>query len=729
MDISVIIKVVLPIPVRQYFKYFIPNCMRPVIGGRILVPFNSKHMIGIVVAIYKNNNISQLNLKCVQSLIDTKPLYSDVILDLLKWISKNYHCPIGNLFFFILPKILHSNYMIKNKYICEWSITKKGRELDLNHLKRKKKQLHTLIFLKKKSVLSTELKKYNLSKVILKKLEIQELCKNNLNDKLFLKKKILTLKKNFFLNVRTSIILNDILMKKCFSSSLLTKINLYAKVKFYLGLIQSVLYKDMQILILVPYIKNINIILVFLKKYFSIPIDIIHPKLTSTKYFKNWIRTKNGENSIVIGTGKSVFLPFLKLGVIIFLEEHNVRYKSLNECRYNIRDLAILRAYKENIPIILDSETPSLKTLHNILCKKCSYIKLYSCNQMNRLNNSIIDLKKDKIKFGLSLTLINEIYQNFKRKQILLVFNKFSLFFYVLKCNKCDWIFECSICHDYLEINQYRNILFCKFCLIQIKKPIFCFNCGFFSLIIFNIGIEKIKDKIQNIFPNISLFFLLSKKNIDQKILNTKIYEFSASNPYIIITTEEFVQQYYFPHIQLIVLICIDNYFLSFNFRAIEYFAQFYINLVQLTRKIKKSFKILIQTSFPDDLNLKEICNNGYFSFSKKILSIRKNFLLPPWSFQSVVYSESLHAEYNIVFLSLIRKILEKKSNKNNYFLWFVGPYNVFLSKNRKKHFHKLLIQCSSRSFLKNILHECMDLINIFTVSKRVKWFVDIEPN
>ncbi|WP_284443295.1 replication restart helicase PriA [Buchnera aphidicola] len=725
----IIVKVVLPIPIRQYFKYFAPNCMRPVIGGRILVPFNSKYIIGVVVAIYKKNDISQLNLKYIKSLIDTKSLYPNIILDLLEWISKNYHCPIGNIFFFILPKILHSNYIIKNKYISEWSITKKGRELDLNHLKRKKKQLHTLIFLRKKSVLSTELKKYNLSKAILKKLEIQELCKNNTDNKIFFKKKILILKKDFFLNVRTSIVLNDILIKKCFSSWLLTKINLYSKVKFYLGLIKSVLYKGMQILILVPYIKNINIILVFLKKYFSIPIDIIHSKLTSTKYFKNWIRTKNGENSIVIGTGKSIFLPFLRLGVIIFLEEHNLKYKSLNECRYNVRDLGILRAYKENIPIILDSETPSLKTLYNILYKKCSYIKLYSCNYVNRLNNNIIDLKKDKIKFGLSLTLINEIHKNFKRKQVLLIFNKFSLFFYVLKCNKCNWIFECSICHDYLEINQYRNILSCKFCLIQIKKPIFCFNCGFFSLIITSIGIEKIKDKIQNIFPNISLFFLLSKKNIDQKILNTKIYEFSILNPYIIITTEEVVQQYYFPHIQLIVLICIDNYFLSFNFHAVEYFAQFYINLVQLTRKIKKSFKIFIQTSFPNDLNLKEICNNGYFSFSKKILSIRKSFLLPPWSFQSVIYSESLYAEHNIVFLSLIRKILEKKSNKHNFFLWCVGPYNTFLPKKKKKYFHKLLIQCSSRSFLNSILNECIDLINIFTVSKRVKWFIDIEPN
>lgn len=726
----IIVKVVLPVPIRQYFKYFMPDFMFPVIGGRILVPFKSKDVVGIVVSFYKEVNISQLNFKYVKLLIDTKSLYSNIVLELMIWISKNYHCPIGNLFFSILPKVLHSNYIIKNKYISQWSITKKGRELDCKCFKRRKKQLYTLLLLKKNNILSTELKKYNLSRSILKKLEAQELCKMNLSHKLFFNTTILSqIKRNVFLNKKTSVIVDDILMKKSFASWLLTRMNLYSKVKFYLGLIKSVLHEDMQILILVPYIKNINIIAVFLKKYFDVSIDIMHSKLNSTQYFNNWIRTKNGVNSIVIGTRKSIFLPFLKLGIIIFLEEHSLKYKSMNQCRYNIRDLGILRAYKENIPIILDSETPSLKTLYNILQKKCFYIKLNQFNRIDRLNNSIIDLKKEKIKFGLSLTLINEIYKNFKEKQVLLIFNKFSLFFLLLTCNKCSWVFKCTSCHDYFEINQYRNILFCRFCLINIKKPIFCYNCGCFSLVVINIDVEQMKDKMQNIFRKIPLFFLLNKKNIDKSILNTKFFEFSVSHPCVIIATEEMVQNYYFPHVRLISLVDIDNYFRSFNFRAIENFAQFYTNLSQLTKSIKKLCNILIQTSFSNDLNLKEICENGYFSFAEKILSIRKSFLLPPWSFQSAIYSESVYAEYNIIFLNLVRKILEKKSHKSNGFLWFIGPYNTFLLKNKKKHCHRLLVQCSSRVSLTNILNECMDVINFFTISKRVTWFLDIEPN
>jgi len=706
------------------------DLMYPIVGGRIVVPFHSKDIIGIVVSFYKATNVSQLNFKYVKSLIDTKSIYTDVVLELLMWIGKNYQYPIGNLFFSVLPKLLCNGYVIKNKDVYRWSITKKGQELDSDQLKKRKKQLYTLLLLKKNSVLSTELKKYNLSKCILKKLEIQKLCTIDVNCQSFMKNKYISnTKKNFFLNKKILININNILIKKSFSSWLLTKINLYIKVKFYLGLIKEILYKDVQILILVPHVKYINMILIFLEKNFNISIDIMHSQLTNTKYLKNWIRTKNGENSIVIGTKNSIFLPFLKLGMIILLEEHNLNYKNINQYRYNARDIAILRAYKENIPIILDSETPSLKTLHNILSKKCLYIKLNKDNYIDKLNSSIIDLKKEKIRYGLSLTLINEIYNNFKKKQVLLIFNTFSLFFFVLSCHSCGWIFKCTNCHDYFEFNEYYHVLLCKFCLIKIKKPKFCYRCGCVSLIVCNIGIENIKNNIQNIFPKIPVFFLLHKKNFGKNLFNKKFFEFSTSDSCIIITTEKIVQNYFFPHVKLISLICVDNHFLSFQFRNIEYFAQFYINLAQLTNNGKKLVKILIQTSFSHNSHLKELCENGYLSLANKILEIRKNFLLPPWSFQSMIYAESLHSENNVIFLNLMRKLLKIKSKKHNCFLWLVGPNRVFSLRYKKKCFHKLLIQCSSRIVLNNVLNESIHIINLFSISKKIKWFVDIDPN
>lgn len=727
----IIVKVVLPLPIRQCFEYFMSDKMcPPVIGSRIVVPFRSKDIIGIIISFYTNTNTKNLNLKYVKSLIDTKSLYTNVLLDLLQWISKNYYCPIGSIFFSILPKLLRNNHIIKNQYIYQWTITKKGQEIDLKNFIKKQKQFKTLMFLKKNNILTSELKKYNLSEFILKKLEEQELCKIKKYSKPSLEYKyICDNEKNFFVNKNILFHINNILIRRKFASWLLTKVNLYTKVKFYLKLIRSVLLKNKQVLILVPYIKDINVISVFLKKFFNISINIIHSELSNIQYLNSWMKIQNGENLIIIGSNKSVFLPFLKLGIIIIFEEHNLNYKNRKTCRYNFRDIGILRAYRENIPIILDSDTPSLKTLHNIFLKKCFYIKIKQDYSLLKFNNDIVDLKKERIKFGLSLTLINEINKNFKERQVLLIFNKFNLFFLILVCNICGYINKCSNCNDYFEVNQYHNMLFCRFCLIKIKKPIFCYNCKNLSLIIKNIRIEEIKNSIQSFFPKKPLFFLLDKKKINENFLNKKSFNFSVTTPFVIFTTEDIVYNYYFPCVKLIGLICIDNYFLSFNFRSIEYFAQFYMNLKKLTKKGKKLLKILVQTSFYNHFNLTELYNNGYFSFVKKILSTRKKFLLPPWSIQSIIYSESLDSKKNIIFLNLFRKILEKKSKEYHGFLWCMSPYPCFFFKNKKKYVHQLLIHCSSRLYFNNLFHECMNIMNFFDIAKKVRCIIDIEPN
>lgn len=562
----------------------------------------------------------------------------------------------------------------------------------------------------------------------MKQLEIQELCIQSFYLKPIVKYTYSCKnRKNFFLNPKTLLYIRSILMKKKFSSWLLTKISLYEKVKFYLGLIRLALEKNMQILIIVPYFKNINVVLVFLNKFFNVPIDIIDSKLSNLRYLNHWIRIKNGENSIIIGTKKSIFLPFLNLGLIIILEEHHLNYKNTDKCRYNIRDIGILRAYKENIPIILDSDTPSLKTLYNILLKKCFYIVINQNMQRTNFNKKIIDLTKEKIKLHLSTTLINEVNNNFKQKQVLFILNNFNASFLVLICSICGFISTCINCDNYFEVNQYRNILFCRFCLVKMKQPLLCDHCESLSLGVKNIRIENFKNKIQAIFPKKPLLFLLDKNSINKNIIDQKSFEFFSSTPYIIFSTEDIAHNYYFPYVRLISLICIDNYFLYFQFRAIEYFAQFYINLRKLTRTNKKSLTILVQTSFCNDLNLKELYKNGYFSLADKILAIRKKFLLPPWTVQTIIYTESIDSQRNMNFLNLMHTILKKISKKYNYCLWFVGPHPSYFK--NKKNVHQLLIQCSSYIYLNHLLNECIDIMNYFSISKKVKWFIDVEPN
>ncbi|QIQ41171.1 MAG: primosomal protein N' [Buchnera aphidicola (Aphis urticata)] len=664
----IIVDVVLPFPIRKYFSYIFPYLMNPIIGSRVLVPFHSKDVIGIIIAFDKRRNLNSLNFKFVKRVIDHQPMLNSSLLHILIWLSKYYHYPIGSIFLSILPNFFKSTHIDKNIYqICSEQ-------------------------------------------------NIKQVNKFKINKKFFLSKKILFK-------------INKILIKNSFTSWLISEINLFVKIKFYLGLFEKILKKNLQILIIVPYIKDTYKILFFLKQYFNISIDIMDSNLSNQMFFNIWIKTKNGQNSIVIGTKKSVFSPFLKLGLIVLFEEHSSIYKNIDQLKCNIRDIAILRAFKENIPIILDSKTPSLKTLYNIIHKKIFWINFNQNDTGLILKNEIIDLNKEKIRTYLSDTLINKIFENIKKNfSVLLIFNPSDFIFLGLICNYCNWIPRCHICHNYYEVKKYNDIVFCRACLIYYQKPLLCYKCNFFPLTKFNFGIKKIKKNIKKIFPNIPLLFLTNLRNTKIQKLHSNVSNFSILHSGIIITTEQIAQNYYFPNVKLIGLVNIDHYFFSLNFNNTEYFSQFYFNLVNLIQKKSKFLNILIQTSIPNNNNLINICNKKYFFCARNILMTRKKFLLPPWNFQVILYCHSKKFKKSCIFLKFIYIFLKKQSKKDNIVLWFVGPDPVF-STSRRKYIYQLLIQCSSRIYLQKTLRMSLEISKYFSIFNDIKWFLNFDVN
>ena len=63
-------------------------------------------------------------------------------------------------------------------------------------------------------------------------------------------------------------------------------------------------------------------------------------------------------------------------GLIVIDEEHDASFKQQDGFRYSARDLAVVRAQIEGIPLILGSATPSLESYHNALSGKYQHIRL-----------------------------------------------------------------------------------------------------------------------------------------------------------------------------------------------------------------------------------------------------------------------------------------------------------------------------------------------------------------
>ena len=111
------------------------------------------------------------------------------------------------------------------------------------------------------------------------------------------------------------------------------------------------------------------------ERRFNARIALLHSALTDRERLDAWLAARDGEADIVIGTRSALFTPLKRPGLIIVDEEHDASYKQQDGLRYHARDLALVRARLENVPILLGS-TPALESLHNAQAGRYGLLRL-----------------------------------------------------------------------------------------------------------------------------------------------------------------------------------------------------------------------------------------------------------------------------------------------------------------------------------------------------------------
>ncbi|MCU1286661.1 MAG: primosomal protein [Acidobacteriales bacterium] len=92
--------VALPVPLEMTFTYRIGETS-PVVGGRVLVPFRSLRLAGVVTALH--DNPPSVKAKTVIAVMDSAPVFDDTLLKLGNWIAQYYIAPIGEVYRTMLP--------------------------------------------------------------------------------------------------------------------------------------------------------------------------------------------------------------------------------------------------------------------------------------------------------------------------------------------------------------------------------------------------------------------------------------------------------------------------------------------------------------------------------------------------------------------------------------------------------------------------------------------------
>src|ERR1700742_2772602 len=93
--------VALAVPLDIVFTYCVPEGMQPVVGGRVLVPFRTQRLSGIVTALHDDK--PKVKTKNIINVLDSSPVLDEQLIHLGQWIADYYLAPIGEVFRTMLP--------------------------------------------------------------------------------------------------------------------------------------------------------------------------------------------------------------------------------------------------------------------------------------------------------------------------------------------------------------------------------------------------------------------------------------------------------------------------------------------------------------------------------------------------------------------------------------------------------------------------------------------------
>ncbi len=494
------------------------------------------------------------------------------------------------------------------------------------------------------------------------------------------------------------------------------------KTLVYFQALKPLIVKGFQGLILLPEIGLTSQFEQKFLEYFGFKPAVWHSGISKKKKEIIWSGVSNGKIKIIIGARSSLFLPFKKLGMVIVDEEHDQSFKQDEGVTYNARDMAISRAYFENIPINLITAVPSIETFENIKKGKYEVSRLNERYQNAALPNyEIINLNNTKLEkqSWLSNKIIEKVNLHLEKKdQVLFFLNRRGFSPHAL-CNKCFTSFTCPNCSINLVYHKNKNNLLCHYCGYKSDLKRNCTKEGNCEFIFSGPGVERISEEVKRKFPGKKIE-IFSSDTMNKKDSKEKIHKIINNETHILVGTQLISKGFHFPSLNCIVVVDIDLSSQGHDLRGAEKNLQLYHQLSGRAGRTGKPATVYFQTYENNTKMISEITSKNPDIFLERELEIRKKNKLPPFQrFISLILTGDNEIKLEkeaINFKNFIENKIEGK---------ILGPVNAPLFRLKRKFRIRFLIRGLKSMKLQNSLAK---IIPKYKFSSGIKLSVDVDP-
>lgn len=472
------------------------------------------------------------------------------------------------------------------------------------------------------------------------------------------------------------------------------------KTEIYYHLAKDALERGKQVLILVPEIVLTPMMEERFLSRFDVDVYSYHSRLSTTQALSIWNAVHDAGPCIVIGTRKSVFLPFANLGLIVMDEEHDSSYKQETMPKYHARDAAMLRARAFDCPLVLGSATPSLDTYARALRGVYNLVELQSraLNIDNKIR--LVDLRYQPVYSNFSTDLIKGIHKRLERDEKVMILLNRRGYLPVVRCLSCNEYLRCEDCNVPLSYHRYENTLVCHVCGRRYPAEPVCPNCGSDKLQSTGQGTERLEEDCQALFPTAKIVRMDHDTTSRKGEHAMRLEEFATSGN-ILLGTQMIAKGLDFHDITLCGILSIDTLLSRPDYLASERAYQLAEQASGRAGRGEKSGEVLIQTYNPEHFVLQSVLHHNYKAFFGTEMKYRKEGGNPPYTFLATVVVR--HADPVLAY----NMALELKNSFENCRINTLGPAEI--SMRVKESRFRLILRDRNNEHLIETLWLCAD--------------------
>ncbi len=435
------------------------------------------------------------------------------------------------------------------------------------------------------------------------------------------------------------------------------------KTEVYMEIIEAVISRGRQAIVLIPEIAlTYQTVLRFYKR-FGDRVSTLHSKLSEGERYDQFERAKKGEIDVMIGPRSALFTPFGNLGLIVIDEEHESTYKSENMPKYHAREVAEELARLHGASLILGSATPSLNSYYEAM--QGNY-QLFTLDQRAKEAHlpevEITDLREELKKgnrsiFGTSLR--EQIFDRLeKNEQVMLFLNRRGYAGFV-SCRSCGHVMTCPHCD--VSLSEHRGgKLICHYCGYEQKSVTACPECGSKMIGGMRAGTQQIEEQIKKIFPQARVLRMdadtTKKKDSYEQILSA----FANREADILVGTQMIVKGHDFPYVTLVGILAADLSLYANDYRASERTFQLLTQAAGRAGRGDRTGNVVIQTYQPEHYSIVYASKQDYEGFYTEEIAYRKLLGYPPVSHLLAILCESSEEEKAEAYARQISQVLKK---------------------------------------------------------------------